>query len=248
MILQLSPETPALVRTAASLALVLHISGASTALMAGPAAMIAKKGSRAHRIAGNVFFVSMLTMSGIGAVVAPMFPDRISALAGAYTFYLTATGWAAVIRPAGKVGRFEVGALIFAAALAVTGIVLGRLGSLSPKGTLDGLPYQLPYAFAALAAVAAACDIGVLMKRGLTGGARIARHLWRMGLALVIAAASFAGQPKAQPEFLRNSPYLFIPALVILAATLVWLVHTRLPKRPRRAQRATGSGLVGQPS
>jgi hypothetical protein len=38
----------------------------------------------------------------------------------------------------------------------------------------------------------------------LIGAARVTRHLWRMTLALFIAALSFAGQQKIIPPFLRG--------------------------------------------
>ena len=99
-------------------------------------------------------------------------------------------------------------------------------------------PHPLPepehtvlYVFAAVAALAAASDLSVIRRGGLTGVPRIARHLWRMSTALLIAAASFAGQPKAIPEFLRGSPITLLPAFAVLAAMIWWLVRVRLPAR-----------------
>ena len=84
-------------------------------------------------------------------------------------------------------------------------------------------------------ALAGGGDLTVLMNRGIAGSARIARHLWRMGLALFVTAGSFAGQPRAQPDFLRGSPFLIVPALIILGAMLFWLVKVQLPNRRRAA-------------
>ena len=242
-ILQLDPGAPPMLRAAAEAALVLHIGGASVALLAGPVALIARKGGRLHRVAGRVFFGSMLAMSGIGAVVAPMLGDPISGLAGAWTLYLTLTGWAAVARRQPDAGPFELASPAFALAVAATGLMLGRAGSLNPDGKLGGEPFQIAYVFASLALLAAVCDLRLVLRGGFAGAPRIARHLWRMGLALFIAAGSFAGQPKAQPEALRGSPLLFLPALAILAATLFWLVKVRMPPR-RAAGPALGGGAV----
>ncbi|MDB5435277.1 MAG: hypothetical protein JWR47_1534, partial [Phenylobacterium sp.] len=114
MIIHISPDAPLLIRAAAGTALALHIGGASLGMASGAVALFAPKGERLHRVAGNVFFVSMLTMSGIAAIVAPLFPDRISAVMGLLTFYLTATAWAVVRRPPGRVGGFEAGACLAA--------------------------------------------------------------------------------------------------------------------------------------
>jgi len=46
--------------------LVLHISGGSVGLLSGAVALISRKGSRPHKIAGNVFFITMLTASAAG--------------------------------------------------------------------------------------------------------------------------------------------------------------------------------------
>jgi len=62
-----------LVRGAATTILILHISGGGLAILSGAAALLFRKCSRRHRLAGNVFFVSMLTLSAIGACVAPFF-------------------------------------------------------------------------------------------------------------------------------------------------------------------------------
>jgi uncharacterized membrane protein len=247
MILHLAPDAPLLLRAAAASALVLHIGGASLGLISGGLVMVAPKGGRFHRAAGSVFFVSMLTMSGVAAVAAPFFPDRISTVMGLFTFYLTATGWAAVRRRPGSVGRFEIGAGVFALAIAVADLAIARIGSQMPHGLLDDEPSQVGYLFGAVAALAAACDFSVIRRGGLFGAPRIARHLWRMCLALVIAAGSFAAQPKAQPEALRGSLILFAPVPLVLGLMIFWLVRLRLrrtglrkpPKANRGVKRAT---------
>ena len=81
-VLELAPDAPAYLRTTADIVLVLHIGGGSLGIVSGFAALAFRKGSSAHRAAGNIFFVAMLTMSAIGAIVSPMLHDRISATAG----------------------------------------------------------------------------------------------------------------------------------------------------------------------
>nr|MEA2796969.1 hypothetical protein [Phenylobacterium sp.] len=230
MILHLSPDAPLLIRAVAATGLVLHIGGASVGMASGAVALIAPKGERLHRAAGNVFFVAMLTMSAVAAIVAPLLPDRISAVMGLLTFYLTATAWAVVRRPPGQVGRFEAGAGLAALVIAAAFVALAVIGGRMPGGMLDDEPSQLGYVFAIVALIAAASDFRMIRRGGLSGAPRIARHLWRMCLALFIAWGSFAGQPRAQPEALRGSPYLFLPALAVLALMVFWLVRTRFTR------------------
>jgi uncharacterized membrane protein len=226
MILHLNPDASLLIRAAAGTALVLHIGGASVGMASGAVALIAPKGERLHRAAGNLFFVSMLTMSGVAAIVAPLLPDRISAVMGLLTFYLTATAWAVVRRPPGRVGRFEVGAFLAALGIAAAFLALAVIGGRMPGGMLDDEPSQLGYVFAVVTLIAAASDIRMIRRGGFSGAPRIARHLWRMCLALFIAWGSFAGQPRAQPDALRGSPYLFLPALAVLVLMVFWLLRT----------------------
>ena len=240
MHLHISPDTPMLIRGAATAALALHVSGASMGVLSGAAALFAPKGGRAHRVAGTVFFVSMLTMSGVAAVVAPLLPDRFSGVMGAFVFYLTATAWGAVRRGPGSVGRFEFGAALVGLGVVATNLTLAWIGGHMPKGVLDGEPSQLGYVAGGMAMIAVVCDVRMIRAGGLAGAARVRRHLWRMCLALAIAAGSFAGQPMAQPAFIRGSPYLFIPALVVLGLMVFWLVRFgRGGARNQRIQQAS---------
>ena len=44
----------------------LHVSGGVIGLVSGAVALSFRKGSRAHRVAGNVFFISMLIAAAAG--------------------------------------------------------------------------------------------------------------------------------------------------------------------------------------
>jgi uncharacterized membrane protein len=237
VILHLDP----LVRVVAATALTLHIGGASLGMLSGATALIARKGGRVHRVAGNVFFVSMLTMSSIAAVVAPMIPDRISAIMGVFTFYLTATAWAVVWRRPASAGRFEIGAGLGALAIGATGLTIGLISAQAPGGLIDGEPGQIGFVLAGVATLAALSDFRVVRRGGLTGAPRIARHLWRMCAALFIALGSAAAQPKVVhllPKFVGGSSLLLMaPGLAVLALMVFWLIRVRFPGwwKPRAA-------------
>jgi hypothetical protein len=229
-----------LVRGAATTILILHISAGGIAILSGAAALLFRKGSRRHRLAGNVFFVSMLTLSAIGACVAAFLPDRGSAVAGAFAFYLVATAWVTVRRLEGRIGVFEWGALLCALGIAVAAASLGWQGANSPKGLIDpkGQTYETAYFFAALAALGAAGDLKVILRRGLCGAQRIARHLWRMCFALFIAAGSFfLGQQQVFPTSVRGSPFLFVPVVAVLAVMIFWLARVRFASAYNKSAR-----------
>jgi len=230
MILHLAPTAPLVLRAAAGAALLMHITGASTGLAAGLVSLFARKGGRTHRVAGTVFFVAMLAMGGAAAVTAPF----LSALMGLFVVYLASTGWMTVQRPALSLGRFERAVIALPLMVALGSFYIGALGFNSPKGLVDGEPSQVGWIFGTIAVLAALSDLGMIRRGGLAGPQRLARHLWRMTFALAIAWGSFAGQPKAQPAFLKGSPLIILPALVVLAMLVFWLAKTLWPRRRRR--------------
>lgn len=228
-VLELAPDAPAYVKFAADMALILHIGGGSLGIVSGFAALAFRKGSAAHRAAGNIFFVSMLTMSGIGAVVAPMLPvtERISSVAGVLTFYLVATAWMTVMRKEGTIGLLERLAAFVPVGIAIAGVIFLQIAANDPRGTVDGQPPQAIYIFLVIGAIAVLGDVHVIIRRGISGAHRIARHLWRMCFALFVAAASFfLGQPEVFPKEWRGSVWLFVPELMIFAALFFWLART----------------------
>jgi hypothetical protein len=173
----------------------------------------------------------MLAMGGAGAITAPFLPDPISTVMGVFVVYLVSTSWITVRRPAGQVGRFEVAACAGIFALALVNLAIGVIGGRMPGGMIEGEPSQIGYVAALVAGLAGALDLSVIRRGGVAGRDRVARHLWRMTLALAIAWGSFAGQPRAQPEFLKHSPLIGLPALITLGLLAYWMIHTKWPHR-----------------
>jgi len=232
MILQISPESSALVRGAAALVLILHISGGSVGILAGATALFVRKGSPLHRLAGNIFFVAMLTMSGIGACVAPFLPDRGSAVMGAFTFYLVASAWMTVRRKAGSVGAFEKALLCVVTVCAITDLTFGLQAANSATGTLDGNSSALFFVFGSVMAFTAVADLRMILRGGVSGTQRIARHVWRMCFALFIATGSFfLGQQQVMPAFMHGSPVLVALGIAPLPLMIFWLVRVRFTNR-----------------
>lgn len=234
MILPISPDAPLIVKAAAVTVLVLHIGTGYSSLASGAVAMLAPKGGRTHRIAGHVFFASMLIMTGIGAVVAWMLPQRIATVAGGLAFYLTLTGWIAGRRRPGQVGRFEIGAAISGLSVAALGAYLGALAYGRPGHELEGLPFQPAVIFGSVALLGGLCDLSVLRRGGTVGGARVARHAWRMSAALIVAGMATLGQPRAIPDAWEGSPLLFAPILITAAIMAGWLIRLRWPRLVKR--------------
>ncbi|HWA61531.1 MAG TPA: hypothetical protein VG939_09150 [Caulobacteraceae bacterium] len=240
MILQPPPGAPPILQAATAGLLILHVAGGALGIGAGGVAMVAKKGGRLHQVAGTSFFVGMLAMSGVGAAVAP-FLDKdqvVNTSAGLFTFYLVLTGWMTVQRRPGRIGAFEVGAFVLALGAAVAAGTWAWIDSHSAH------PAQGPsgmglYVISGLAALGSACDLNLILRRGLAGPSRLARHLWRMGTALVVATASFfLGQEKFLPEAVRGTLLPALPVFAALGLTLYWLIRTKWPARKPRTTKA----------
>ena len=176
-----------------TLFLLLHIIFGAISLLSGLAALSVRKGERLHRGFGNVFFGSMLGMSASGALLALMNMERINIVVGVLTFYLVATAWATVKRNEGEFGLFEFLACPVALAIGIWGITLGVEAMNSKFGYIDGemIPYGAYFFFGSMATLAALLDIKMFISKGVFGKYRIARHLWRMCFAMLIATASF---------------------------------------------------------
>jgi hypothetical protein len=215
-----------------------HLCAAIIGLPAGYPALFFRKGSRLHRGAGNVFFVSMLGMSGSGAYMAAFVKPNIgNVFGGVLTFYLVATGWLTVMRKEKETGLIEFGLLLLALTQGLAGLIYGWQAANSATGLKDGYPAAMYFVFGSLALLFAAWDVRMLVRGGVSGGQRIGRHLWRMCFALLIAAGSFfLGKQQHFPEALRGSWLVKAPVLLVVALMIYWLIRVRFMSAYRKAK------------
>lgn len=224
-----------------------HIAGGSAALLAGAAALSVRKGGRLHMKAGTWFFASMLVLTATGSAIAAFLPERGTTVIGILTFYLVATSWTTARNREGEAGRFELLALVVALGCAVAMLMFGIQAANSPTGRLDSLPPAAHFPFAAVAALAAGLDLNFILRRRLSGKQRIARHLWRMCAALLIAASSFfLGQQDEFPSAWQGAFVWFLPPLAIFAAMVFWIFRVRFSKAFSRYAPKRGAA-AGQP-
>ncbi len=183
-----------------------------------------------------IFVLAMLVMSVTGAVMAAMKPATLSVIAGALTFYLVVTALLTVRRPAVGAHWIDLGAMLVALAIGITGIYFGFEALNSSTGTKDGHPAPPYFIFGTVALLAGLLDLRMLLARGIDGPHRLSRHLWRMCFALLLAAASFfLGQAQVFPESMRNLALLASPVLLVLVLMLYWLGRVLFTRRYRRA-------------
>lgn len=219
--------------------LIVHVAGASVGLLSGMTALFSRKGGQVHRRSGKVFVVSMLTMCAAAIVLAAFNAQPINLVAGSLTAYLVATALITV-RPVSDPARRLERALMVAAFCAGLGAVA--------LGLQQGGGLRVPlFLFGLLGVLGSIGDYKTLRAVRLAGAPRLARHLWRMSLALLIATASFFLGPRGRvravlPDALVTTPLLLLPELVVLAVLFFWLWRV---KRPARATSVRHEGVVG---
>jgi len=215
---------------------VVHIAAGSIALAAGAVALYSLKGANVHRKSGMLFVLVMLVMSTTGAVMAALKPEAVSVIAGALTFYLVITALLTVRRPSAGARWIDLGAMLVALTIGIAGIYFGFEALNSSTGTKDGFPAPAYFIFGSVALLASLLDLRMLLAGGVKGPHRLARHLWRMCFALLIAAASFfLGQAQVFPEPIRNLALLAVPVLLVLLLMLYWLGRVLFTRKYKRA-------------
>jgi hypothetical protein len=215
-----------------------HIWAALIGIAFGSAALFLRKGSRLHRLTGNVFFVSMLIMSLSAATMAAFVkPVMVNAVAGVLTFYMVATAWLTVVRKPGETGLLEIGLLIIILADGAGAVVFGREAAHSATGLKDGASSVGYFIFAFVAFFCAVFDVRMLIRGGVAGVQRVARHLSRMTFALLFATTSlFLGQQQMFPVGIRKTHLLVVPPIIIAVVMLFWVFRVRFPGVYARVQ------------
>lgn len=217
--------------------LVLHILAGGLGLALGYVALYAAKGGTLHRKAGMLFVYVMLTMSATGLAVTLIrsAAPAVNVPAALLTAYLVVTALTALRAP-GRSRWLDVGAMLVALGVGIFDLRFGFEALTS--GRRNGIPAFPFLLFGVVGLMAGLSDIRFIRAGGFTGARRIARHLWRMCFALLIAAmAFFLGQADVLPKALRIPALLALPLLAVLGTMLYWLWRVRI--------RQTLRGIVG---
>jgi hypothetical protein len=209
--------------------LLVHISAGTLALLSGTAALLFRKGSARHALAGRIFVAAMLTMASFAVYLAIVRHEPSNIGGGIFTFYLIFTAWLTARRRDGETRGFDWVVLLIPLALGIltwmNGVSIVRSGVDSP----DGVPVGMTFFMGSVMLLAAAGDVRMLVGGGVAGAKRIARHLWRMCFGLFIAAGSFFLGPSNRPLRLLSAAGLGQHLSPVLFSTSVYLILTLLP-------------------
>jgi hypothetical protein len=212
---------------------VIHIVAGALGLLSGFVALYASKGSPLHRRAGMVFVYTMVTMCAAGAAMAVLrnAAPALNLPPALLTAALVVTALTTV-RPPTPVTRRIDGV----ATVVTLGVTIGAL-ALGVAAIARGAEPILLFAhfmFGVVGLLALVGDVRVRRRGPATGAERVARHLWRMSYALLVAAMSFfIGQAKVIPAPLRIPGLLALPVVAVLVTMLYWLWRVRVRRSLR---------------
>ena len=204
--------------------LIFHIIAGSLVLLFGYMALFSPKGLRIHKLAGNIFFIAMIILSVTAGYLEIQFDEF--PIMGVFSLYFVSTSWATVKRQSGKVGRFEICAFICITLVSITFYKWGWDIVNDVKELTGTLPLAGYFILGTFAAFAAILDLTMIIRGGTSGAHRIARHLWRMCMALLLALMSFLDQD-IFPDVILGSGLLWSPLLILLLMMIYSLC--RLP-------------------
>jgi hypothetical protein len=221
--------------------LLAHIFAGTLGLLSGTAAMSFRKGFPRHVLSGKIFVASMLAMAVLAVYLAIVRHQPNNIGGGILTFYLIGTAWLTARRRDGETSRFDWVVLLIPLALGILTWMNGLKVVRSGASSQDGVPVGMTFFMGSVMLLAAAGDIRMLVRGGVLGAKRIARHLWRMCFGLFIAAGSFFLGPSNRPLRLLSavgigqhlSPALFSTTLYLILTVLplimliFWLVRLR---------------------
>ncbi len=215
----------------------LHVLIGTIGIVSGVAALVFSKGKKQHKLAGNIFFITMLVSASFGLHTAylktdiPFSTALFTCFIGFFTLYLVSTSWITVKRRPGKKGKAEVIALVYILAVAIYALTFGVDAAKADAGiSKNGAPAMdvgVFYFFAVFAILLALGDLLLIKAGGIRGTKRIARHLWRMTMAFIMSVAIvFLGNSHVFPKAIQEFSVFFVPVLAIpvlcLIVVLLW--------------------------
>ena len=230
--------------------LIVHGCAGGVALLAGTVAVAVRKGSKLHANSGNVFTASMLGLAATGVWLALLKSQMGNLFGGLLTLYLVATAWTAARSANGRSGLFDWVAMTLGF---IVGVAISWYGVLVAIGKLasQGVPAGMDFFLGGVLLLAVAGDARMLRRGGISGRARIVRHLWRMCFALFEASGSFfLGRQRLFPAAVQQSGVLIVLTVLPLLLLVFWVLRVRLAhgwRTPRTRLVASGEPVDGVP-
>jgi uncharacterized membrane protein len=214
----------------------IHIAAGALAIIFGFTALFVKKGGTIHRRGGMLFVYAMVVMGITASMLEFLQGAGVTNLVAALlSIYFVGTALTTVRPPSRWTRVINVAALTVAVGLALAAILGGIKNVSNPGLSPGGVPFRtigvMSFVLATALTLAAAGDVRIMRSGPPRGGARLARHLWRMCFALFIAAGSFFSirerVAKILPEPFTTGPMRLLPIVVLFGMMFYWLWRVR---------------------
>lgn len=213
-----------------------HALVGSTVVGSGALALLLRKGSAQHKLAGRLFVGSMLLMGSVVAAGSLLTPGSISSLGILFVFfiiYLVLSAWSTIRQTEHPITLLDIAAPAAALGISIAGLMMGFDAINDPSGVADLPPNQAYFFFAALAFIAMLLDANNIRLGGVRGKHRIVRHVWRMACALFFATSTLFTGPGSivLPEPVRGNFAMSIPQILVVLFALIWIYRLLFSKR-----------------
>ena len=195
-------------------ALVLHVGGGATALLAGPVAMLARKGQPLHRLSGRCYAAAMVLTSVSALCLALATRNVLLLVIAVFSFFLVFTGWRALDQK--RLHEGGHGARWFD--WFVAALTLAFSAGLFGVGWAMGRDVTDPF-FGAVGSVLALRQMRQLTGRGVRPGDWLVRHMIGMSAAYIATVTAFA----VVTLTILPRPVAFIGPTLVGTPLITWL-------------------------
>ncbi len=208
--------------------LALHVAAGATALLAGPMAMLARKGRRAHRLSGRCYAAAMVVTAASALCLALATRNVLLLVIAVFSFFLVFTGW----RAPGQKRLHEAGQGARWFDWLVAALTLAFSAGLFVRGSIAGGNVTELF-FGAGGSILTLREMLQLTGCGVRDGDWLVRHMIGMSGAYIATVSAFAVVTlTALPR-----PVAFIGPTLI-GTPLIVLVATRLTVALRQGRTA----------
>src|SRR6266481_624041 len=122
----------------------IHVAAGGLAIILGAGALLVKKGGTIHRRVGLLFVCAMLVMGTSASILGfRKSPTDGNVFAGFMVAYFVGTALMTVRPVSPWIRRISVAGLVVAVGLAILDILTGVKAFNSPRGVLNGVPFQM---------------------------------------------------------------------------------------------------------
>ena len=218
-----------------NIALYIHIFLGLIAIVAGSIALYAKKGQITHIKFGQIFSLTMVVSSSIGAVIGLLnYSDLfITFLAGVLSVTLVISGIQTFKSNRQHSLIYERGVAILNVLNYLVILCLALWATRTPNKVLYGFHAEDYFYLSVISLLVLIGDVRYFLFGGVTRPYIVCRHIWRMCIGFFIAVGSAFTGPgmKVFPDYIQKSGVLSVPEIAILIIMFIWLFRVKLLKK-----------------